>query len=453
MKPARLSSPAPWAGAIVLWQDEGRFEVHNAEEHMNASNTQPTGALRASNRTLIILALAIAMFAVAALAPGTASAGEGGDDIETVRASVTETYNYKIGLLTERKNGTDNPEVQAICAEGINELTELLSSRVATETSIDELWGLKERAHGIYAETVARADQAGMTDEERLAKAKNAARETVEYKIGLLTKWIEGCDNPRAREIAADGIAQLRGLFAEIDSAETADAAYALKDKAHVIYHSTIDKAEAAKEGEETRTEEEKAAKELQNARWSTLSLIERKTAILKAAAEAADNGAISEIFAAAAEEVAGLETAARKVESVKALKGINEQVMAIYYEARDAVAEFRGKGEADDHDKDPARDIEAHLGGIAGYVDYLTEIASATAEESPDTYAAVVAANEKVHKAINAVIDVAESGKKLDTRWQDLADSLKSFKRAFVAHYVSLADGPVCFGGLHVPG
>ena len=393
------------------------------------------------------------MFAVTALAPGPASAGESGDDLETVRASVTETYNYKIALLTEHQNGTDNQDVRAIYAEGINELSGLLTSRVATETSIDELWGLKERAHGIYAETVARADQAGMTDEERLAKAQNAARETVEYKIGLLTKWIEGCDDPRAREIVADGIAQLRALFAQIDNAENADVAYALKDKAHSIYHSTIDKAEAAKEGEETLTEEEKAAKELQSARWSTLSLIERKTAILKAAAEAADNAAISEIFAAAAEEVAGLETSARKAESVKALKGINEKVMGIYHEASNAVAEFRGESDADDHDKDPARDIEAHLGEIAGYIDYLTEIASATAEDSPDTYAAVVAANEKVHKTINAVVDVAESGKKLDTRWEDLAYSLKNFKRAFVAHYVSLADGPVCFGGLHVPG
>jgi hypothetical protein len=429
------------------------LKVHNAEEHMNVSNTQPIGALRVSNRTLIILVLAIAMFAVTALAPGTASAGESGDDIETVRATVTETYNYKIGLLTERKSGADKTEVQAIYAEGINELAGLLNSRVATETSIDELWGLKERAHGIYAETVARADQAGMTDEERLAKAKNAARETAEYKISLLAKWIEGCDIPRAREIVAGGIAQLRGLFASIDNAATPDAAYVLKDKAHSIYHSTIDQAEAAKEGEETLTEEEKAAKELQNARWSTLSLIERKTAILNAAAEAADNAAISEIFASAAEEITGLETAARKAGSVKALKEINEQVMGIYYEARDAVAEFRGEGEADDHDKDPARDIEAHLGEIAGYVDYLTRIASATSGDSPETSAAVVGANEKVHKAINAVVDVAESGKKLDTRWEDLSHALKNFKRAFIAHYVSLAEGPECLGGIHIPG
>ena len=420
---------------------------------MNPSSAQPIGAIQATSRTLIVLVVAIAMFAVTALAPGAASAGESSDDIDSVRASVTETYNHKIGLLTERKNGTDNPEVQAIYTEGINELTGLLNSRVAIETSIDELWGLKDRAHGIYGETVARADKAGMTDEERLTKARNAARETVEYKISLLTKWIEGCDIPRAREIVADGTAQLRALFDGIDNAATPDAAYALKDRAHSIYHSTIDKAEAAKDGEETLTEEEKAAKELKTARWSTLSLIERKTAILNAATEAADNARISEIFAVAAEEVAGLDTAARKAGSVKALKEINEQVMAIYHEARDAVAEFRGEGEADDHDKDPARDIEAHLGEIAGHVDYLTEIASATAKDSPDTHAAVVAANEKVDKAINAVVDVAESGKRLDTRWEDLSHALKNFKRAFVAHYVSLAEGPGCFGGIHIPG
>jgi hypothetical protein len=30
---------------------------------------------------------------------------------------------------------------------------------------------------------------------------------------------------------------------------------------------------------------------------------------------------------------------------------------------------------------------------------------------------------------------------------------ALKSFKRAFVAHYVSLAGSPMCFGELHIPG
>jgi hypothetical protein len=395
------------------------------------------------------------MFGVTAFAPVNATEGEGdgGDDIESVRATVTETYNHKIALLTEKRNGTENEDRRAVYDEGISELSKVRDARVATEGNIDELWALKERAHAIYSETVNRAEEAGMTDEEYLAKAKNAARETVEYKIGLLTKWIEGCDNPRAREIAAAGTAELRGLFAKIDNAENVDVAYALKEKAHSIYHSTIDRAEAAKEGEGALTEEEKAAKELKNARWSTLSLIERKTSILEAAAEAADNAGVTEIFSAAANEVAGLESAARNAKSIRALKEINAKVMAIYHSARDAVAELRGEGEADDHDKDPARDIEAHLGKIAGYIDYLTQIASATAEESPDTFEAVVAANENAHAAIDAVLNVAESGKKLDTRWEDLSHALKSFKRAFVAHYVSLADGPMCFGELHIPG
>ncbi len=433
----------------------GCAEFLNAEDHMYPSNDHHTGAIRSSSRAFIILILTMAMLAVTALAP--VNAGEGsegvGDDLESVRASVMETYNYKIGLLTELKNGTENEDKRAVYAEGIGELVGLRDSRVVTEDSIDALWNLKDQAHAIYNETKSRAGEVGETDAERLQTAKNKAADTVEYKIGLLKSWIEGCDDPLAREIVENGINQLKALFAEIETAETADAAYALKDKAHSIYRSTMEKAEAAKDGKDTRSDEEKAADELKAARWSTLSLIERKAAILSAAAESARNQVVAAIFAAAAEEVEELEDAARSARSIAALKEINGQVVAIYHAARDAVAELRGEDETDDREKDPAREIEARLGQIADWVDHLTEIAAATAEESPDTYEAVVAANEKVHKAIAAVGEVTESGRRLHDRWQDLSYALKTFKRAFIAHYVSMADGPASYGSLHIPG
>ncbi|GMQ93788.1 MAG: hypothetical protein BMS9Abin12_1268 [Acidimicrobiia bacterium] len=419
---------------------------------MNASNYQGTGALRSGSRLLIIFTLAIAMFATTAFAPVRATEGSG-DDLESVRATVLEVYNYKIGLLADKSSGTENADAKAIYAEGIAELTGLRNSRVAVETSIAELWALKERAYAIYGETVAAAERAGMTDAELLELARNKARGAVEYKMGLLKEWLKGCDVQRAEEIVADGTEALRSLFAKIDSAATSDDAYVVKDEASSIYHSTIDKAEETCRDDDTRTEEDEAAAELNEARWSTLSLIERKTAILVAAAEAAGNRAVAEIFAEAAEGIAGREGAARSARSVRALKEIRSTVMDIYIRARDAVADLRGDGDADDRDKDPARRIEAHLGKIADHVDHLTEIAFATADDSPETYAAVLAANEKVHEAIGAVLDVAESGKKLDTRWEELSHALESFKHAFVTHYISLADGPFSFGKLHIPG
>ncbi|MFV1970445.1 MAG: hypothetical protein ACC683_05485 [Acidimicrobiia bacterium] len=410
---------------------------------------------RFGSRTLIIFTLAIALFATTAFAPAKAVEGSAGDDLESVRATVTAKYNEKIGLLAEKMAATDNLDKQAIYAAGIAELTGLRDTSVATEDSIDALWALKERAYGIYNETINAAKYAGMTDAEILAAAKNKATNTITYKIDLLNKWTKECKDESLRVIIAGGVAQLNALYPEVEAADTPDAAYAVKDRAYAIYRETVKQAEEAKaEGDcDGLTDEEKAAKELKNARWSTLSLIERKTAILAATAEAAVNPTVSEIYASAAEEVAGLEGAARSAKSIKALKEINETVMDIYRAARDAVADLRGDGDADDDDKDPARTLEAHLGKVAANVEYLTEIASATADDNADTYAAVVAAKDDVLEAIADVLEVAESGKKLDGRWNDLSYALKNFKRAFFAHYFALADGPSRFGKLHIPG
>ncbi|MEN8040033.1 MAG: hypothetical protein ABFR95_00875 [Actinomycetota bacterium] len=419
---------------------------------METSRHGEPGTLRASTRTLIILLLSMAMLAVTAFAP--ANGGEtSGDDLETVRAKVVGTYNYKVSLLTDLKNGTDNGDKKAVYADGISELISIRDTQVATAETTDALWALDQKAHDIYYATKARANEVGETPAEKLEAAKNKARGTVEYKIGLLKKWVEGCDNELAKKLVAQGVSELNGLFKKIDAAETPDAAYALKDKAHQIYHYTIDRAEKAKAGDDPRTDEEKAAEALKRARYNTLAQIRYKAAILATAAEAAQNTIVSGIFADAAAEVADLEDDARSAKSVSALKDISANVMDIYYGARDAVAALRGEGEAEDHDKDPARTLEAHLAKVVDHVNHLTEIASDTAEASPATYEAVVAAQKRVHDSVAAVMDVTETGKKLDTRWKDLAYSLASFKRAFVAHYVALADGPTCFGKLHIPG
>jgi len=417
---------------------------------MRASDIHHVGALRSSTRTFTVLALAVAMFATMVFVPADAREGDG-DDLESVRATVTAKYNQKIGILTERMAGTEDPDKQSIYAAAIAELTRLRDTSVATEDNIDALWALKDRAYAIYNEAIS----AAMSDEEVLAAARKKAADAISYKTELLTAWTKECRDPDARTIAERGIAQLSALYPEAESAATPDAAYAVKDRAYAIYHETIDMAEeAAAVGNcDGLTEEEKAAKELKNALWSTLSLIERKTAILTAAAEAADNARVGAIFAEAAEEVAGLEGPARSAGTIGALKEIEGTVMDIYHAARDAVASLRGEADKEDHDKDPARTLEVYLGKVAARVDHLTDLASETADESPGTYEAVVEANENVHKAINAVLEVAESGKNLDSRREDLSRALKTFKRAFVAHYVALANGPISFGKLHIPG
>lgn len=432
----------------------GGVGLHNAEDDMIITNHHQAGALRSSSRTFIILMLTLAMFAVTAFAPANATegGGEGEGDLESVRASVTETYNYKIGLLTDRKNGTDNEDKKGVYAEGIAELVGLRDGRVATEDNVEELWGLNQRAHDIYHATKARANEVGETPAEKVEKAKNAAREAVEYKTSLLNKW-KGCDARLATDQIAKGKAQLKALLPKIDKAETADAAYGLKEQAYGVYHSAVDKAEMACKGEDPRTKEEIAAEELKSARRSTLTTIERKAAILAAAAEAARNPIVAAIFAAAADEVEQLDDDARSAKTVKALKEISGQAMAIYHDARDAVAELRGEDGATDHDKDPAREIEVRLNQIAERVDHLARVAADAADESPETYQAVVAAAEKVHKAIAGAAEVAESGKGLHDKWQDLSHAVKNFKRAFVAHYVSISEAPMSYGWLHIPG
>ena|GEM_PF-3255736 len=405
-------------------------------------------------RALIVLALAATMLVTAGLVPAQATS-EGGD-VEDVRAAVVETYQYKISLLNNLKSETDNGDRKAVYQGGIGELTELLNGRVQSEENVEELWALKDTAHSIYHETVEAAEQVGSTPAEELAKAKDKASGTVSYKINLLEKWIEGCDDPEARSIVAGGIADLEALFPKIENAETPDAAYALKDKAHSIYHSTIDRAEKAKGDEpkeepkeEEKTEEEQAAEALAKARRSTLNLIERKTAILASKAAAEMIPAAVEVFAAAAEEVDGLRDEAKAARSVAALKDIDSQVMAIYEEAKAEAARIHEVHEGPEQEKDT---VSTYLDRITGYVDDTTVVAAETEEKSPETFAALVEAKQDVIAKAERVREVADSGSQLRDRWADLDEALRDYRRALVRHYIALGE-PMNLGGLQIPG
>ena len=403
---------------------------------------------------MIVLVLALAMLATTAFAP--AGATSGGDDIETVRATVIETYNYKINLLEGLKAETSNGDRKAIYQQGIDQLKTKRDHNVMETDSVDDLWSLKDLAHSIYHATVDAANEVPNDPAEELANAKNKAASTVENKIKRLRQWIEGCDDPDAQRIVADGIAELESLFAKIDAATTPNEAYAIKDRAHGIYNETISAAEKTKGDEDDPKEEEKpkekseaekAAEALDRARRDTLSLIERKTAILDSAAAAARLAKVADIFAAAADEVAGLKDAAKAASSIGALKEINQQVVDIYEAAKADAAEVR-----EDYETSPETALSNYLDRIVDYVTHTVEAAAATSDESPDTFANLVEAKQAVKSAVEAVRDVTESGNRLDDRWTTLDRAMRDFRRALIRHYIALGT-PAAIGDIQIPG
>lgn len=411
--------------------------------------TRPINA----SRTAIVLMLTLMMIAVMTATPALATAG--GDDIEAVRSEVAGTFTHKIGLLADLKAQTDNADRKAVYQAGIGELTSLRDGAVATEDDIDALWALKDRAHSIYGDTTAAADQVGMTPAEELARAKAKATSTIEYKMQLLRKWIEGCDDAEAQRIVNSGLAQLEGLFAEVTAAGTADAAYALKDRAHQIYHTTMDAAETAK-GDEPKAEDppkektkaEKAAEELAAQRRTTLNLIARKTAILASAASAAKIPAVVDIYTGAAAAVEALGAEAKAASSVSALKGLEKTALDLY-EAAKADAMAIREGSKDDA---PFETIGGYLDSIINYVSWTTTAAERTSDQSPDTFDDLADAKKDVMASVDAVRSVADSGNRLDDRWDDLNGALRDFRRAVLRHYIALGE-PMMIAGLQIPG
>ena len=401
-------------------------------------------------KALIVAVLALAMLATMAVAP--AGATSGGDDLEDVRSTVIETYNYKIALLSNLKAETSNPDRQAIYQAGITELASIRDTSVATSTSIDELWNLKDTAHDIYHATVDEAAGVPDSPEEALERAKSKARNKVAHKINALESWIAGCDDPDAQAIVAAGIAELESLYPLIDAATTPDEAYALKSRAHDIYNETLARANEAKDDDDDdddddKDEEDAAAKALADARRATLTLIERRAAVLRSAAAAARIPAVIEIYATGAEEVASLESQAKKAKTVSELRSIQARVEEIFEETKTKAAEVRdGAGTS------PEDTVAAYLDHVVSYVTYTTAAAAPTADDSPETFDALVAAKKVVLDRVEDVREVADTGSRLDARWEALETSLTDYRRALVLHYIALGD-PTLIAGLHIPG
>ena len=65
--------------------------------------------VRQRMRVLLVLLMALGLVVGSLAAPSAATdGGSEGDDLETVRAQTLNTIDYKIGLLTDLKNGTAN---------------------------------------------------------------------------------------------------------------------------------------------------------------------------------------------------------------------------------------------------------------------------------------------------------------------------------------------------------
>ena len=173
-------------------------------------------------RAIIVAILALALTVATAAVP--AQATDGGDDLEDVRNTVIETFNYKINLISGEMSETDNAAKDAIFAAAIALLTAIRDGEVATADTIDALWSLKDQAHSIYHGAMDEAANAGTTPEEQLAEARQAVHSEIESKINKLSNWIAGCTDPDAQAIVADGIGQLRALFPQLEAVDNADA-------------------------------------------------------------------------------------------------------------------------------------------------------------------------------------------------------------------------------------
>ncbi len=415
------------------------------------STATGNGLTRRDRRITTVILVTIVMLAVTSVAPAFAT---GGDDLETVRATVAETFTYKIGLLEGLKAGTDNAERTAIYQGGIAELAGVRDTSVATASSVDELWALKDRAHAIYHETVAAAEDVGMTPAEELARAQKAAKDKINTKVRMLEEWIAGCDDPEARAIVANGIARLRALLPAVESATTPEAAYALKDEAHRIYTATMDAAErakgddTAKDTEEEKSEAEKATEALEAARRDTSGVITRKAALLRSAAEAAAIPAVVFIYRDAATELDALAATAKEAATIAELKEIKAEAVAIYERAEQEASGVRDGTD----ERTPENTLNAYLDQLVQYVTITTDTAAPTAERAPDTFEELVRAKKAVLEAIDAVREVTDTGSRLGARWEALNESLRTYRRALVRHYIALGE-PLVVSGLQIPG
>jgi len=409
----------------------------------------------ARTRVILVLLMALGLVVGSLAAPAAATSDESDSwDLETVRAQTLNTIDYKIGLLSSLKGETDNADRKQVYDDGIARLRDLRGSAEAS-SSIEDLRVMDAQAHTIYHETKNRAASVGQSEEEKISEARKAARDTINYKLGYFRDASTKTDNPAHQKIYGGAIAGLETLKAAAEASGDVEQLKALKSEAHKIYDATkraiAESGETLKEDppkKDVKTEAEKAAEALAATRRSTLRLVEYKVSIFTHAAETAKNPAVAGLYVEAAASVFALTDDAKAAKSIQALRSIDAQVMEIYEATKQAVA--------DTHDQpewQPSESVVKYVQALGAAIDRLVEAAEATADEGPETAKAVAKAGAAVASAIGGVEKAAETGKRLDDRWDDLKTSLYEFRKALAAHLVATTGAPTCINGWHLPG
>jgi len=407
------------------------------------------------SRVWLVLLMTVGLILGSLAAPAAATEG-GGDDVDSVRAQTLNTIDYKTGLLTDLKNGTENADRKAEYDTGIAQLASLRGDAVGSD-NIDALRSMDAQAHEIYYATKARAAAVGQTDAEKVAEMRKAALETINYKLSIFREAKGKTDNAAHREIYAAAIGDLEALKAAAEKSDDIGALEEMKSQAHKIYDRTKaqiaekggdegDKKEEVEEPKE-KTKAEIEAEALAKAKRSTLRLIEHKLSIFTHAAEAAKNRVVAAVYADAAEQIAGLVDDAKEAGTVGALREIDEKIMKIYDDTKAAVSESHGKPEWQ-----PSEAMIAHVAGISGVIDRLDEFVKSTADDSPNTAKAIAKAADKVRAEIKDVQAAAETGNKLDGSWSDLKKAIHTYRKALAEHVVAVTGGPGCVNGWHLP-
>jgi len=409
------------------------------------------------SRVMPVLLMTVGLILGSLTAPATATEG-GGDDVDSVRAQAVSTIDYKTGLLTDLKNDNDNADRKAEYDKGISQLIRLRGDAAASD-NIDALRSMDAQAHEIYQSTKARAAAVGQTDADKIAEMRKAALDTINYKLGIFREAKAKTANTSHQGIYESSVLDLEALKAAAEKSDDIGALKEMKAQAHKIYDRTkaqiaeaggeegAKKEETEKPKEKEKTKAELEAEALAKARRSTLRLIEHKLSIFTHAAEATKNPVVAAVYVDAAKQIAGLVDGAKKAGSVGALRDIDEKVMTIYDDAKDAVSGSHGKPEWQ-----PSEAMIAHVAGISGVIDRLDEFVKSTTDESPDTAAAVAKAADKVRAEIDDVQAAAETGNKLDGSWDDLKTAIHTYRKALANHVVAVTGGPGCVNGWHLP-
>jgi len=402
-----------------------------------------THTIRRTTRVVLLLALALGLM-VGTLAPAGAYEGTGGDDVETVRATVLETIDGKIASLTERQAHAETDEAWLVYAEGIARLHEL-RAMAADEDGVEALWDIKAAAKAVYNETVAEAERAGKTEEQLLEEQRNKTIDTVEFKLGHFRELRAGTDNAEAGAIYGEAIGRLEALLGEARESMSMERLRQIKNQAHEIYEVYTARGKEAEE----KSPEDLAREALDKARRNTLSLIAKKAAVLRSAAESAKNPVVVEILLEGAEAIEALEGRAREADTVGQLEAIAAEARDIYEDTKAKVRELIG----DDEDYDPSEHILAYLGQLEANVRHLLGALEETAELSPETWAAVVDAAEDLFGVMEAVAERAASGSGLKDSLGDMREAVHHLRKAVKHHVVAVIDVPMELGGMHIPG